>query len=193
MSVRSIQIEGYRSLVNFRFRLGQITVVTGPNGTGKSNLYRALHLLNRAAEGSFARSLAEEGGMHSAMWSGKQRASKGRREIAITLNSDPLSYKLVAGLPTPAPGDQRLPNSGTLFIRDPDIKEERIWAGDVPRPSSTLMERKGSVVTLADAEGRKQMLPMTLHTGESVLSQVLEPEQYPQLISFQHRLSQWRF
>ncbi len=187
MAIRSIHIEGYRSLLDFRLRLGQVTVVTGPNGTGKSNLYRALKLLNRAAEGAFARGLAEEGGMPSAMWSGPKRASKKRLEIALAIHSDPLSYKLVTGLPPQVPQDP------SAFRRDPDIKEELIWAGDVPRPSTTLLERKGAQATAMDAEGLRQSIELSLHSTESVLSQIREPEQFPQLSNFQHRLSNWRF
>ncbi len=187
MAIRSIQIEGYRSLLNFRLRLAQITVVTGPNGTGKSNLYRSLNLLHHAAEGSFARGIADEGGMHSAMWSGAKSASKKRREIALTIHSDPLSYKLVAGLPPQAPGDP------SMFLRDPDIKEELIWAGEVPRPSATLLNRQGAHATVMDAEAIKGSIPMALNPAESILSQIREPAQYPQLTNFQHRLSNWRF
>lgn len=49
--LESLHIRGYRSLRDFRLRLGDVTVVTGQNGVGKSNLYRALAMIQRMADG----------------------------------------------------------------------------------------------------------------------------------------------
>jgi predicted ATPase len=43
--IESLHIRGYRSLELVRLPLAPLTVVTGANGTGKSNLYRCLQLL----------------------------------------------------------------------------------------------------------------------------------------------------
>ena len=51
-----------RSLV---MPLGQLNLITGANGSGKSNLYRALRLLAEAAQGGIVSSLAREGGIVS--------------------------------------------------------------------------------------------------------------------------------
>ena len=54
----TIAIENYRSLRDLRLPLGQLNVVTGANGTGKSSLYRALRLLADIAQGRVIQSLA---------------------------------------------------------------------------------------------------------------------------------------
>ena len=56
--ISTIAVHGYRSLRELRVPLARITVVTGANGTGKSSLYRALHLLADCAEGQVIASLA---------------------------------------------------------------------------------------------------------------------------------------
>ena len=61
MHITQLSVNGYRSSRNAWLRLRQVNVIIGPNGTGKSNLYRALFLLAAAANGRFARTLAEEG------------------------------------------------------------------------------------------------------------------------------------
>ncbi len=48
---------GYRSLLDVALEPGQLTVIAGENGTGKTNLYRALRLLSRGAEGRLATTL----------------------------------------------------------------------------------------------------------------------------------------
>ena len=47
----TLAVAGYRSLRDFAVRLDALNLVTGSNGSGKSNLYRALRLLADAAQG----------------------------------------------------------------------------------------------------------------------------------------------
>ena len=62
-TVRDIEAAGYRSLRSLRFPVGPLSVFVGGNGTGKTNLYRALALLQAAAAGTLTRELATEGGI----------------------------------------------------------------------------------------------------------------------------------
>src|ERR1041384_1381659 len=93
MRIREVGIAGYRSLRAIRFPTGRLTVFVGANGVGKTNLYRALHLLQASAAGTLARELAAEGGMESASWAGKRRLG------------DPARIKLHAGFGEPATED----------------------------------------------------------------------------------------
>jgi predicted ATPase len=68
--LRRIHITGYRSLLDLRLSLRRVNVITGGNGVGKSNVYRALALMQKLAEGGFAQALADEGGMPSVLWGG---------------------------------------------------------------------------------------------------------------------------
>ena len=60
-----------------------LKVVTGANGTGKSNVYRALRLLADTAQGGVIASLAREGGLSSTCGPGR-RASAARSGAANT-------------------------------------------------------------------------------------------------------------
>ena len=73
MRICEIGVSGYRSLRGIRFPVGGLTVFVGANGVGKTNLYRALQLLQASAAGTLSRELASEGGMQSALWAGKRR------------------------------------------------------------------------------------------------------------------------
>ncbi len=68
--ITTLAFAGYRSLRDLKFHLGPLPVITGGNGAGKSNTYRALRLLVDAADGTLGRALAREGGVPSAMWAG---------------------------------------------------------------------------------------------------------------------------
>src|SRR5262249_60588636 len=86
MRIREIGVLGYRSLRNIRFPVGGLTVFVGANGVGKTNLYRALQLLQAAAGGTLARELAAEGGLQSALWAGKRRVKEpARMKLSVAL------------------------------------------------------------------------------------------------------------
>ncbi len=46
--IRKIRIRGYKSLKNVEINLGELTVLIGPNASGKSNLFDILKLLSQA-------------------------------------------------------------------------------------------------------------------------------------------------
>lgn len=60
--ITRLAISGYRSLRDVVLELGQLNVITGANGSGKSSLYRALRLLSDIGQGQVIQSLAAEGG-----------------------------------------------------------------------------------------------------------------------------------
>src|SRR5436305_10335722 len=76
MIVREVAAARYRSLRRICFAVDRLSIFVGPHGVGKTNLYRALQLLQAAAAGALARELASEGGMESAFWAGKRIAGR---------------------------------------------------------------------------------------------------------------------
>lgn len=50
--ITTLHIQNYRSIREMSLELEQLNIVFGPNGTGKSNIYKAIHLMHR---GSFRR------------------------------------------------------------------------------------------------------------------------------------------
>ncbi len=180
--VREVRIDGYRSLASVVMPLAHVTVVVGANGSGKTNLYRALELLSAAANGRFASALASEGGMPSVLWAGKRRPGPVRVRLGVDL--DCVRYDLSCGLPPPNSG-------GTMFPLDPQIREEAIvYIGD---RETQLMERKNLSAWITDTEGRRQAYPVALWDAESVLSQLSDPERFPDVALVKRSLCAWRF
>lgn len=60
--MRTLAVEGYRSLRSLVVGLDRLNVVTGANGAGKSSLYRALRLLADSARNGAVAALARKAG-----------------------------------------------------------------------------------------------------------------------------------
>ncbi len=182
MAIEEIRISGYRSIRDLRLRLSELTVFTGPNGCGKSNLYRALVIMAAAARGDLARALAEEGGMPSALWAGQRR--KGPVRLALGVTSDMWGYEIAFGLPQP---------STSAFGLDPEVKEEQVRLLSAGSRPVVLLERKNQSAWLRDQNGKRVSYPMELIQSESALSQLVDPQLYPELAYLRDQAAQWRF
>ena len=77
--VTRLCVSGYRSLRDVRLAVEPLTIVTGADGSGKSNLYRALRLLADVAQGRIIQSLALGGGISSVLWAGPEQFSRGMK------------------------------------------------------------------------------------------------------------------
>src|SRR6266516_3863022 len=80
-----LEAEGFRSLKNVTWKPGDLNVVIGPNGTGKSNLLRMLELISVAAQGRLGRYVQAAGGMDALVWDGRTNS------IAFRVRMSPLA------------------------------------------------------------------------------------------------------
>ena len=194
LSVCEVHAAGYRSLRSIHFPIGALTVFVGANGAGKTNLYRALQLLQAAASGTLAYELASEGGMASAMWAGRRRANQPAqiKLAAHFADSDAgparlFSYEVVAGFTPPVP-----PGPRGAFPLEPQIKEELLTFHHRGR-TIKLLERRGPVVFGRDAEGCRKEISRDLMASETALGAFDEPQAFPEIHSLRRLMLDWRF
>src|ERR1700680_1135691 len=124
---------GYRSLRKIRFPVGRLGVFVGANGVGKTNLYRALQLLQASAAGTLSRELAAEGGMESALWAGERPRNKPVRMSfkagfgTLPAAEPEYAYEVSAGLVRSYEVEVgvRMPTAAA-FPLEPQIKEETL-------------------------------------------------------------------
>lgn len=177
MPLTHVTISGYRSVVDVEIPLAPVTVVHGANGSGKSNLYRSLLLMQAAAKGRLAPEFASEGGFSSAMWAGPR--PKGPVRMALGAEWDDVSYRLELGLPTPP----------SPFPLDPVVKKETLA---VTGSTAVLAQRSGDTAFVRDDNGVRQEYPFDLFEAESLLSQVVDPRRLPVLSDVRQRMLDWR-
>jgi predicted ATPase len=197
--LKTLAVSGYRSLRDLVVSLDRLNLVTGANGSGKSNLYRALRLLADTAQGGVIASLAREGGLHSTLWAGPESFSRAmlsgeqpvqgatrKKPVSLRLGfaSDDFSYAIDLGLPTPG---------SRAFSHDPEIKRECVWNGEVLRPSSILVDRRGPVVKSRQVEGDWRIVAHQLATFDSMMTHCADPRNTPELLMLREEMRAWRF
>lgn len=196
MRVAQVHVAGYRSLRSIRFPVGGLTVFVGRNGVGKTNLYRALQLLQAAAAGTLSAELAAEGGMESALWAGRRAKGKPARialEVALTGSRGRMGgvydYRVEIGLiPTNSEG---IP-LGAAFALEPQVKEETLGFTAGAR-RLILLERRGPSAHAVDDDGRRRPLGTELLASETALGSLDDPSAFPDLHAVRRAMLGWRF
>jgi len=180
MDIRSLHVEGYRSLRDVTVDFGQITVVVGPSGSGKTNIYRALRLAQACGDGRLARTVVQEGGMSSIVYAGQRR---GEPKVELAVDLAEVTYELC------------LATAGRFhaFPRDPVIKRERILLPGPRKHRVELLDRSAATAFVRDDEGNRVAYPAAFEPSESVLTQLVDPRRYPELVDVRETLRRMRF
>ena len=161
--------------------LRPLNVLIGPNGSGKSNLIEVIGLLS-AAPRDVTATLRDGGGGENWIWRGEPKATEARVEVVV--ESGFLRSR-----------KQRLRYSLSfdpdIFLGIPDIKEETGDVEQAKRGKDTserfLARIRNKVVVRYRGESGKtsqRELPSAdIKHDQSVLSQLKDPVQYPELTS----------
>lgn len=194
-----LAVAGYRSIRSLVLRLGALTVVTGPNGSGKTNLYRALKLIADTGDGQLIRSLAREGGFRSVLWAGPETISpqmisgdvpvqgtlrKKPISLRIGFSAEPFSYAVDVGIPAP---------SQSMFAGAPEIKRECVWRGQGMDAKYLCADRRGGTLRCRAHKGKWQDVDLYLTPHTSMLASYADPYAAPELILLREILCSWRF
>ena len=196
--LKTLAVANYRSINKLVVPLDRLNLITGANGSGKSNLYRALRLLAETAQGGVINALAREGGLDSTFWAGPQTISRrmrngevaveptvrqGVKRLRLGFAAEDFSYAISLGLPEP---------SASYFSLDPQVKKECIWAGHIYRPASLLVQRSGPMVRARDGRAW-DVLAQHTPNYQSLFDQVGNLRGSPEVLLLRESIRGWRF
>lgn len=200
--IRTVVVQGYRSLRELVLPLGQLSVITGANGSGKSSVYHSLRLLADVAQNAVVASLAREGGLPSTFWAGPETIARSVRQgmhaveglakrnvasLKLGFGGDTYGYSIDLGYPPPPP-------PATMFGMDPRVKRECIWHGPVYRKASALVDRRNNFVWLSTTRDEEPVfLTQHLADTDSMLASVADPQRAPEMLVVREAIRGWRF
>ncbi|HEU5272888.1 MAG TPA: AAA family ATPase [Xanthobacteraceae bacterium] len=191
MPLSAVMIRGYRSIRSLFLPIERCSVFVGPNGVGKTNLYKALALLRAAADGTITRAIAEEGGIESVLWAGPRRAGQPVR-LALTAHFDAMDYAIEAGLPHSYDVEIGLRQPAeAAFAIEPLVKEERLTIRQRGR-DVVMMERKGAFVSLRNDRGSRETHRNAVLPSETALAGFRDGARYPELEAVRREMLDWR-
>lgn len=196
--ITTLAVANYRSLRELVVPLGQVNVITGANGSGKSSLYRALRLLADSSRNGAVAALAREGGLPSTLWAGPEKIGRSVREgrhpvqgtvrtgqVSLLLGyaGDEFGYAMDLGLPV---------GVSPSFSLDPEIKRECIWSGPLLRPATLLTDRSGRAVRVRAEDGEWRPHSF-VEPYDSMLSELADPQRAPDVLRVRETMRTWRF
>ena len=218
--ITRVAIKGYKSFKDVALDLGALTVVIGPNASGKSNLLDAIGLLSRMVTGGTIRSAFDEhrgnpieaffvppGGLDALLSSDVLAFSLGV-EVDLSDSTVTTVERLIRDMREGLPAGARarrvverrmrydltiefLTSTGMLRVRD-----ERLVAlrrdGEERQGRNPFLERVGDRLHLR-MEGQAHPIYHDIGLDHTILSTPLYPPHYPHITAFKEELRHWRF
>lgn len=156
MSIKELSINGFRSLKQVTWKPGNLNVIIGANGTGKSNLLRFLEMLSVVAEGNLGKYVQSLGGFDAISWDGQAPS------ISLDLRWDSVS-------PVPDHYNLRLDGLGSSYIIGNEVlsddKHEEMF---IERTSTRARFREDVVEKFQELSLRTLSLEETILSGISM-------------------------
>ncbi len=163
MKITQLDIEGFRSLRNVSWFPGDLNVIIGPNGTGKSNLLRLMELISVSAQGKLGKYIQSLGGMDPIVWDGTATSIKFvLKSTAVDGKLGPEHYELELA---------RL-GAGSSYKVEKEllINSHKVRQGNKPKPFKFLERFSKTAVIFDETENTFTTPEEFISDEESLLS-----------------------
>lgn len=172
MLIKNLKVSGLLSFgpTGIDLPLQSLNVLIGPNGAGKSNLLEALALI-RAAPTNLPAPVKEMGGVREWLW--KNGAFSREAKIEAVVEFPQGKQCLRHGLCITEHG-------GRFEVVDEWIENETALPGQ-PKPYFFYRFQRGNPVLNERNSSKRELKRETVQPEQSILSQVRDPEHYPEL------------
>ena len=183
MFIKHLKVAGLLSFgpTGIDLPLSNLNVLIGPNGSGKSNLIEVLALL-QAAPSNLPAPVKEMGGVREWLWKGATPAREATIDACIErdLNKSTLRHGLCIS-----------DHGGRFEVVDEWIENEKPKTEGQP-PYIFYRFQRGNPVLNESQPAERRLKRENVKPEQSILSQVKDPERYPELAWLQQRYEQIR-
>jgi predicted ATPase len=185
MRLRDVRLENILSFKDTVVSdLGPVTLLIGPNASGKSNFLDALDLLRSGPRNTLGNPISHGGGIQEWLWRGKSSTDTARIECQLEVGEGKSVMQYVFAL-------QEHPSGG--FV----IPEERLSAVGVRSPALTpLFDRRNAQIIFGRHNARKTSRngeeAGSLVPTESVLGAFRDPTRRPEIAAVGRALERIR-
>jgi predicted ATPase len=160
-ALERIHITGFTSLADVTLAPGRLTVLIGANGSGKSNLLRALRMAPLMRTGSLQRFVGQAGGASALLHYGAKRTQACSIELDFTQGERGNRYCAGLGF---AAGDRLLYLDESVGYRpsaDAEMQSDSIGAGHWESGQKRRDDEDGELLAVPD-----QLLPLPRHVDD---------------------------
>lgn len=189
MKIQELEIEGFRSLKKVVWRPGNLNVIIGRNGSGKSNLLQFLELLSISAKGSLAEYILSSGGMNTILWDGRTDRIRFRLETSplFKYRNDNLIYEATLA---------QVGNSSAYVVEKEQLANYTPMREKNLDTPFKLLERSPNYGRLFDEDARSFLSadPEKILENETLLSITATPfldKKYQQASFYREQMEGW--
>lgn len=178
MLIKKLKVSGLLSFgpTGIDLPLESLNVLIGANGSGKSNLLEVLALL-RAAPTNFPQPIKEMGGVREWLWKGTPAVQEAVVEAVVENPRGAIALRHTLSIAE---------NGGRFEVVDECIENEQPYQGKTEPHFFYRFQRGDPVLNDAQEKARK-LRRESVKPDQSVLSQVRDPERYPEVAWLQER------
>ena len=189
MKITTLEIQGFRSLLDVEWKPGDLNLLIGPNASGKSNVLRVLELLSYSTVGKLGDYVQREGGMIPLIWDGRAdtigiRVKTSPIDEWRRSDRDSLTYELTLA---------HLKGTSTYRIQSELLGNfYRVEAGEKPEPFKLLERQLMRAVVFDEQEHHLEAPEESFAETETLLSVAAGPFTTNQTIpAYQRGIAGW--
>jgi predicted ATPase len=168
MGIQELEIKGFRSLRNVKWKPGKLNVLIGPNGSGKSNLLQVLGLLKASTGGRLPGEILDQGGIVPLLWDSREREIYWR--FVAASQALPATYELTL---------RQNGSTSSYRIEREVLDGERLFLSRGPSGKTALIDNDGREKTLIVEE------------EFPALSYAFEGLAEPNIVAFRESVASW--
>ncbi|MGH7627579.1 MAG: AAA family ATPase [Gemmatimonadaceae bacterium] len=185
MTLREVEITGFRSLRSVRWLPGPLNMLIGPNGSGKSNLLRGLITLRASALGELPSMVLSQGGIGPLLWDGKAPELGWKIKLDGIANlRDALTYELHL---------VRIGQSSSYRVSRELLGNYRKVEQGIEEQPFKFLERGSGHAVIFDSENRRlQATQESIPEDQTLLALSASPFTNDVLRQFRDILASWK-